>query len=616
MTENRSYLDTFAAQEKLESFKDEKFVSVKNKSKQARIITAVIILAIVLVGSLLIYYALSRVQVPRIVGMTLEEANVWATKNRIILVTKSVYDFESDSGIIVSQEVSAGNSVQKNATLTVEVSLGADPQEKIAWLDVKSMTTSQIEAWISDNKLTGVKVVTANSDVVAANHVISYSLTDDTEENFVRKSRATINVSIGPAAQSETVVVSDFSSMKAAAIVQWGKENGVTINLSEAFDDYVAAGGVISQSVKATTEIKKTDSIAVVISLGKPITMPDFSLLTQTEANSWAKDNGVTLITQEKYSGSDTKGNLLNQSVAAGTTIQAGDEIKLTYSLGRIELASFIGKTKLDILNWQNDVNAKGGNIILTFSEDYGDKGSAGKIIGQSVRNDYVVPGTKVNLVLSLGMKLLTPDFSGKTESECKSTAQSMGFTILFSYQSSSKIARGYVISQSPAKNTVMSDANPMTVVISLTGDAANTVAIPDFKTMSKDEANAWAKTNGITLTFIEKYYNDENKGVLYKQNVAAGENVAQGTDIMIYYSLGQVEMASYVGKTKLEMLNWLAAVNAKGGSILAQYTYANDQSYPMNIILGQSIMNTYIPTGTTVTFNLSWDPTVPTPTP
>ncbi len=611
MSEHKSYLDTFSEHQKPESFNEETFVAVKDKRRLHRIFITIVLVAVLIAGILLVFNRVNTVQVPDLAGMTIEEANIWATKNRIVLVVKKVYNFANDEGAIISQEAAAGTSIGKNSTLSIEVSLGADPEEAITWPDIKTMTTSEIETWISDNKLTGVKIVTANSNIVEANHVISYSLTDGTESDFQRKSRATVNVSIGPVEVSDTVVMTDFSSMKAVAILQWGTDNGVTIVLSEAFDDYVAAGSVVSQSVKANTEIVKTEPVTVVISLGKQVIVPDFSSMTPEEASVWAKQNNVTLTVQQKYS-STAKGVLLEQATAAGSSIKGGDEIFVTYSLGKVELASFVGKTKLDILNWQTTINSQGGNIKLTFSNAYGSKGTVGKIISQSNANDYVSPGTTVNVIISLGMKLLAPDFSGKTEDECTALAQAAGVAVIFDYKGSSSAARGYVISQNPAKDTVMTDADTITVLISTSDVVAAKVTVPNLNLLTRDQAAAWARTNNITLTIEEKYSNNYAAGLLFDQSVTSGSQLAQGSGMTVTCSLGKIAISSFIGRTKLDMLSWLDSVNSKGASLSVNYTYANNKSYAMNIIIGQSIMNTYINAGTTITFDISWDPDVP----
>lgn len=593
---------------KPESYGQEKYVSV-TKGRPA--VKAIIIGAgaVILIAAIIgIYFWLNTVTVPNMVGMTLDEATAWATKNKITLSAKSIYNFDTDSGIVLSQEVASGKTISKNSALSIEFSLGADPDEKIEWPDIESMTTTEIEAWISQYKLTGVNVVTANSDIVAADQVISYSLTDGTEENFQRKSRATVTVSIGPASESETVVVTDFSSMKAGDILLWGSANGVTIQLSEAFDDYISSGSVISQSVKADVEIEKTQPISVVISKGKAVIVPDFSTMSQDEANAWAKLNSVTLTIQEKYSKSNNKGKVITQSIKAGTSIKSGDEVDLTYSLGRIDVASYIGKNKMDMLNWQNEANTKGADITITFTQAYGAKGTSGQIISQSVLSTFVDPGTKISAVVSLGMQVLTPDFSGKTESECSVAAQAAGISVLFNYQYSSSVTKGLVISQSPAKGTVMSDADTVTINIS-TSDAvasAAKVTVPDFTAMTKDAATSWAKQNNITLVIDEKYSDTTAKGTAYSQSAASGSGISQGSTITVSYSLGKVDVVSFIGKSKLDIMNWISDVNDKGANITAVFSDGYGDAGTSGMIISQSVVNDYVNTGTTIQFSVS----------
>ncbi len=597
-----------AADGKPESFRQEQYVSAPkgHRGVKAMLIGAgSLVLLAAVIG---IYFWMNTVTVPNMVGMTLDEATAWATKNKITLSAKSVYNFDTDSGIVLTQEVAAGKTVAKNSALSIEVSLGADPDEKIEWPDIESMTTSEIEAWISKYKLTGVNVVTANSDIVAADQVISYSLTDGTEENFQRKSRATVTVSIGPASESDTVVVTDFSSMNAGDILLWGSSNGVAIQLSEAFDDYISSGSVVSQSVKADTEIEKTEPITVVISKGKAITVPDFSSMSQDQANAWAKLNNITLTIQEKYSKNNNKGKVLSQSVKAGTSIKAGDEVDLTYSLGRIDVSSFVGKNKMEMLNWQNEANTKGADLTITFTQSYGGKGTSGQIISQSVMSTYADPGTKISAVVSLGMQVLAPDFSGMTESQCSAAAQTAGITVLFNYQYSSSVTKGVMISQSPAKGTVMSDADTVTVNISTSETTASPakITVPDFAAMTKDAASSWAKQNNITLTIVEKYSDTASKGVAYSQSAAAGSGIAQGSAVTVTYSLGKVDVTSFIGKSKLDIMNWLEDVNDKGGNITVVFAEGYGDAGTCGMIISQSVINDYVSTGTTIQFSVS----------
>lgn len=616
MSESRSYLDTFNNNGKPESFEQETFVPVHKQNSKIRLAILVVSLLVLVAGSYAIYRFVNDRNIPELTGLSLEEANAWATKNRIVLAVRREYSFDIDSGIVISQEMPAGATIQKNDTFSVVVSMGADPDGNISWPDIKSMNLYDLENWISENKLTGINITTANSDIVPEDMVISYTLTDNTEANFVRKSRATIVVSIGPAAQSETVTVADFSNMKAGDIRQWGRENGINIVIEETFDDYVSSGNVIYQSIKANTEVVRNETITVILSSGPEIIVPDFTGLIQDEASSWAKASNITLVVTEEFSSSYAKGELIRQSLISGTSMKTGEEIRLVYSAGLIDVSSFIGKTKLDVLNWQTGINAKGANISLSFSEAYGDKESAGHIISQSVQNDTIRPGSKISFVISLGMRLLAPDLAGKTESECKAIAQSSGLTVLFSYQKSSNVANGLVISQSPARQTVITDNDTLTAVIAISDIEPGTVRVPDFTSMSKEEANAWAQTNSVSLSYTEVYHDEIIKGGIISQNVASGEMIAPNATISLNLSLGEIQLTSFIGRTKLDVQNWLLDVNAKNAGIEAIFSYANDKSKEMNTVVNQSLMNSSVPIGTVVTFTLSWDPNVPDTSP
>ena len=683
MPERRSFLDTMAENNKPESFGQEKFITVKNSNKKRKLIIAAAAAVVLIIAGYFIYTAIDSVKVPTLVGMTLTDASDWASKNKITLSAKNVYDFNTDEGIIMTQEITAGKSIRKNSTITIQVSQGANPDEAITFPDIESMTTSEIETWISDNKLTGVKVSTAYSDVVAVDNVISYTMTDDTEANFKRKSRVTVIVSLGSETATTTVVMGDFSSMKAGEVLQWGSDNGVAVTLEESYDNYIESGFVISQSVSADTEILKTDPVTVVISIGKPITVLDFSSMTQDEATAWAKTNNVTLTIMEQYTSSNNMGKLLTQSIAAGTDMTAGDELKLTYSLGRVDVANYIGKTKLEIASWQNTANSKNANIKLKFVSEYGEKGTAGQIMAQSIKNDFVDPGTTITVTISQGMKLLTPDFSGLTQSECTALGQTDGITVLFNYQDSTTVGNGLMISQNPAKNTVLSDADHVTVVISSSGSASGTVTVPDFSTMkaseiqtwaadngasvqltevystyyasgsvisqsvakntvtskmtviyvnlskgpaptqvtvpdfttmSKDEADLWAKLKNVTLFYKYQYSDTLTKGYLFSQSTASGTSVDAGSVITIYSSLGMVEVSNFIGSSKLDVQKWATDANAQGANITVYFTTDYNSTQSSGKIYQQSL-NGYVAVGSILYFNISYGP-APTPTP
>ncbi|MDD5603931.1 MAG: PASTA domain-containing protein [Eubacteriales bacterium] len=672
MSDRKSFLDDIAQSQRPESFSQEKFVSVGSGGKAVK---AVISAAVIIVLAAAVFMAvsfMSRIEVPELVGMDLADAAEWAAGNKIILSAKSVYDFDNEEGVILSQAIEAGKKINKNSTIPIQISLGADPEEQIVFPDIKSMTAAEIDEWISENKLTGARTETAYSDVVASGSVISYSFTDGSEDSFKRKNRVVITLSNGPEELSETVVVPDFTSYKTGALLQWGDDNGIEINLIDEFDEHISSGSVISQSVKTNTEVKRGSGITVLISAGKAVVVPDFSIMSKDETDVWAKLNNISIITIDKYSDTFRKGVIFSQETAPGGKVSQGGNIVVNVSLGRVEIGSYIGKTRPEILSWQDQVNANSAGIDLVFSEDFGTKGSFGKIISQSIRDDLVNTGSSINITISKGMKVITPDFSGKKQDECMDIANDAGISLIFDYMQSDNTDKDYVISQTPLKGTVITDNETIRVVISLTGETSDKITVADFSSMKKDsivqwgvsnganidfreefneyisagsvisqsvaknsvikaadyievvisagpavtipdlslmseaDASLWAKTNNISITFNDKYSNIHKRGVLFGQSQPAGASVGENSNITCNCSLGLVEVTDFIGKTKLDILNWQAEVNGKGADIRLSFTEGYGDKGTAGTIMNQSVKNDIVYTGSTIDIVIS----------
>lgn len=479
MAENKSFLDSIALENtKPESFSEEKFEYVNDGKKKKLIITSGMV-AVIIAAIFIVTYITGRVTVPDMVGWNINDVYQWAQNNKITLAINDEYNFDIDEDIVMSQDLEVDKSISKNSTINLTVSLGADPDESIDFPDIESMTYSEIETWIEENKLTGARIETEYSDVVQENNVISYEFLDGTEENFKRKNRVTVHVSNGSEELSETIVVPSFANATVAQVKQWGSENNVSINIVEVFDEHTNAGLVVTQSVNRDVEMRREDGLTVEVSKGKAVVVANLTSMSKTEAQAWAGQNHITLITKDSYNNSYSQGKIYSQSVASGKSITEEDSIKINCSLGKVEVGSFIGTTRLDILSWRDNVNENGGNIKISVNEAYGEAGSAGKIISQSISNDIVNTGTEITVTISKGMKLVMPDLSAKTEEEVKKLCNDLGLKVLFDYKHSELsnpedvesepiVARDYVISQSITADTIISDADTVTVVISL----------------------------------------------------------------------------------------------------------------------------------------------------
>ncbi|MBP2266542.1 serine/threonine-protein kinase [Pseudarthrobacter sp. PvP004] len=119
-------------------------------------------------------------------------------------------------------------------------------------------------------------------------------------------------------------------------------------NVTQAFDEKVPAGVVISQDPAKGTEVRHGTPVSLVVSKGpQPIPVPDVRGLAQDAAVKALQDAGLTAVIAPETVNDKTvpKGAVVSQVPANGTLVR-GEAVTLTVSKGPklVKVPSFIGK--------------------------------------------------------------------------------------------------------------------------------------------------------------------------------------------------------------------------------------------------------------------------------
>ncbi|MER5308885.1 Stk1 family PASTA domain-containing Ser/Thr kinase [Streptomyces sp. NPDC002773] len=111
-----------------------------------------------------------------------------------------------------------------------------------------------------------------------------------------------------------------------------GLAPGVT---SSAFSESVARGSVISSDPEPGTERSPDSAVALVVSKGAPIDVPDVTGETVGAATARLQEAGLTVrVAPERINSSEVAGAVAAQSLAEGSRAAEGDTITLTVSKG------------------------------------------------------------------------------------------------------------------------------------------------------------------------------------------------------------------------------------------------------------------------------------------
>lgn len=530
-----SYLDSLN-EEKLESFQKEEFVKVKdNRIKIASIAGGIVTFLIVVV--IIVFSFLNNVIVPDMSDWTMTEVQVWTSENNIKVIPAEEYNF-ADSDHVIFQSVTAGEKLDKGDSIQITFSKGPNPNEIIELPSLANMFEDEVKIWVKDNKLTGISFKYEYSAAFEKGEVIKYDIIDGSESEFKRKNRIQITVSKGEEQVSDLIEVPNLIEQLESQAAKWASDNGITLNIEYQNDAYVAKGKIISQSVSQGYEIRRNDTLTIYVSLGKEITVPDFTFYTKEEAKSWASDQGITLKLEEKYSSSIPKGLRVSQSVEHNEVISESDELTVVYSLGKIDIYSYTGRSILDFKDFIESENVKGAKLTYLITYEASTSHANGTVISHDFEHTEINPGTEISVVVSIGHTIIVPDFSDYTVEQAKAWAAEYGVTVNIKYEYARSITEGYAKRQSIQKKTEIQRGDEIVIYFSL-----GLVNIDDFEGMTITEMrNAVDAMNreGANINLQEEFvFSSKDNGTIISHEYTF-EEVIPGTAISVIVSKGE----------------------------------------------------------------------------
>ena len=241
-------------------------------------------------------------------------------------------------------------------------------------------------------------------------------------------------------------------------------------------------GRVSEQKTEAGEEVAKNTTIEVVVSsglVGDSITVPDVSGMTEDEAQSALENAGFRNISSEfTYHDSVPSGQVIGTTPEANAEATEDTEIVMQVSKGaeRKTVPNVVGQKDADALN----AIKSAGLSVGTVTYEYSDSVAQGIVISQSVDGGKKVSaGTTVDLVISNGpepaAKVNVPPVTGTSESNARQLIQNAGLSVgTVTYQHSSSVAAGYVISCSPGVGSSVDEGTSVSLVVSTGPEQTN----------------------------------------------------------------------------------------------------------------------------------------------
>ena len=225
---------------------------------------------------------------------------------------------ESDTQSVSTESVSETAPASTNAEVVIVP-------------DLSNRTETEAKAALNKLRL-GVSVQKGSSDDVPEGQVYDQSPAAGVKTDV--HTQVTIYISTG----KETFKLDDVTGMDYDQAQSQLENDGLKVSLEFEYSDSVDKNEVIRTSPEAGSQVAEGDTVTIVASKGKEtkyVTVPYVIGYDLDTAISMIKDAGLTYDGKSSdYSDSVSKGEVMNQSIGSGQSVEEGTSITLTVSLG------------------------------------------------------------------------------------------------------------------------------------------------------------------------------------------------------------------------------------------------------------------------------------------
>lgn len=260
---------------------------------------------------------------------------------------------------------------------------------------------------------------------------------------------------LGSGRYGEVPKISGMSQPQAMAAIS---QAGFSPVVEERYDDTVVKTQVIGSEPAFGENAVKGDSVAVLISLGRP-TVPAYPANRSAQTYSAALHDRTLreVVAEPVFSDTVAEGGVVRSDPTPGQTVKVGSEVKVYHSKGAapVKVPKLTGISEKEATKRLTDLGLNVGNVEKRFSSS----ADAEDVLESSPKaGTNLAKGSTVNLVVNNA--IVVPDVIGLDEEEATQRINEAGFTV-DEVTESSKTSRGYgeVISTSPKEGTKVDPA-------------------------------------------------------------------------------------------------------------------------------------------------------------
>lgn len=355
------------------------------------------------------------------------------------------------------------------------------------------------------------------------------------------------------------------------------------------FSETVPKDAVVELGHEAGTKFQVGEKLKVVISKGpensfenKTVKMPDISGMTFSEAKKVLNEAGLRVLrANDQYSMTVPKGDIISMNVKVGQTLNTGDIVQLTISMG-------IEQTSVPNVVYMTKDNAiatlQSNKLKYKVIEEENDTVAEGLVISQSIAaGETTNVQTEVTIHVSIGKYTDVPSLVGVSREAAIRLLEESELRYSILEETNESVAENKVISQSISAGKRVKVRTEVAIVISL----GNKTVVPSVTGMDKNSAIQALLDSNLSYRIKESESDSVPEGYVISQSINAGKKVKIQSEVTITISLGKrAAIPNVEGQNIDKALKTLTSRGFSNVSVTWQY----HESIAADIVISQNI--------------------------
>lgn len=505
-------------------------------------------------------------RVPAVVNYTLSEAEQKIDGAEMIMqIVDKRHSDEIPRDAVLAQNIRSGSVVPKGSVLEITVSAGGEIIYLESYVGCESEGgTAALE------ELGMVYFIQEEESAFQPGYIIGQSVEEGT--GIEKGSEITLRVSKGISTYDPTKAtkVPELTgiSLEEGLDRMLGSHLYLTVTGQE-YSDTIPKGQIMGQDIAAGTPAKEADVIGVKMSLGlRTVHVPDVQYKAEGEARQTIEALGLHVTIVEEDSDTVAKGNVIRQSIEAGTEVTVYTNGEPTDVTLYISKGNPLAENAPEVKNTESSTTeaprteAVTQQIAASETEERTTQAPAAQQATEAAQQ----PATQA----PVDTKTEVPKLSGKSLGDAKNALTSAGLAVgSVSYENTADNSlNDKVKEQGTAAGTKVEKGTGISLVVYQYNEHTGKAEVPDLSGMTESAAGSALSAAGLSLGEISWV---ETSGNASKDKTVAAQGEKPGS---------WIQAGSKVGITLYRNISdWTAASKVPAGAVIVDRKWIYDQS-------------------------------------